>query len=257
MIFRDEKGDWKISVIIRDITERKELERQKADFYAMVTHDLKSPLTTILGYADFMLTVKAEGLDAETVEMVEAIRSSSINLHQMSNDFLAVSKFESGVLTLALTQTEITNVLKKVIKDMGSAAHEKRLSLVEDIEDGLPAAMIDQRLVQRALANLLQNAINYTPEGGTVILKAEKSGGEVVVSVTDTGPGIPEEEQARVFEKYYRSSRTSYVKGTGLGLAIVKAVAEAHGGKVELESEEGKGSTFKIFLPIISVREKA
>ena len=254
MIFKDEKGDGKISVIIRDITGRKELEQQKADFYAMITHDLKSPLTTILGYAEFILTERVEKLDPEILEMVEAIQSSSISLHQMSDDFLAVSKFESGVLTLNLAPTEISNILERVSKDLGSAAHEKGLLLVEEIADGLPASMMDQRLVHRALANLLQNAIIYTPEGGKVILKAEKVGGEVVVSVTDTGLGIPHGEQARVFEKYYRSSRTSYIKGTGLGLAIVKAVAEAHGGRVELESEEGKGSTFRIFLPITAVR---
>jgi two-component system, OmpR family, phosphate regulon sensor histidine kinase PhoR len=218
---------------------------------------LKSPLTTILGYADFMLTVKADELDPEMLEMVTAIQNSGLNMHQMADDFLAVSRFESGVLTLALTPTELSNILKNVSKDLERAAHEKGLSLVEEIEEGLPAAMMDQRLVQRALANLLQNAIIYTPEGGNVIVKAEKISGGVVVSVTDTGPGIPSGEQARVFEKYYRSPRTSYIKGTGLGLAIVKAAAESHGGRIELESEEGKGCTFRMFIPVQAIQKKA
>jgi signal transduction histidine kinase len=113
--------------------------------------------------------------------------------------------------------------------------------------------IIDQKLVQRAVTNLLQNAVNYTPSGGMISLGIESTRGDdedfIVISVADTGPGIPKEEQDKVFDKYYRSSRTIDTKGTGLGLFIVKTVAKAHGGQVELTSEEGKGSTFKIILP--------
>jgi len=236
-----------------DITERKELEQQKTDFYAMITHDFKSPLTTILGYTEFILTVKADRLDSEIMEMVAAIQNSGVNLLHMSDDFLALSRIESGMLTLNLAPIDVSDILRRVSKDLEKAAHEKGLSLVEKFSGGLPAAMADQRLVRRAMANLLHNAINYTPSGGAVTLRTEAApsgeSGYVVVSVSDTGPGIMPGEREKIFDKYYRSPVTSGLKGTGLGLAIVKAVAEAHGGRVALESEEGKGSTFRMFLP--------
>ncbi len=260
MIFRDEKGEGKISAIIRDVTERKELERQKADFYAMITHDFKSPLTAIMGYTDYILTVRANSLDTEIVEMVADIQDSGVNLLQMSDDFLALSRIESGMLNLNLAPIDISDIMKRVSKGLENAAHEKGLSLVEEVAVSLPLVMADHRVVSRAVTNLLQNAINYTPSGGEITLKAESapSGGVgyVVVSVTDTGPGIMPEERGKIFDKYYRSTAMSGKKGTGLGLAIVKAAAEAHGGRVELESEAGKGSTFKMFIPVSVVQKK-
>jgi PAS domain S-box-containing protein len=252
MIFKDEKGDGKISVIIRDITERKELERQRRDFIAMVTHDLKSPLTTILGYSELLLS-KGVGLDEQ--EALDAIYNSGENLSSLVEDFLTISKMGKEGLALDLFPEDTAPLLRQVWKATRIAAAKKSLSFNLDITEDLPNVEFDSRLVQRALTNLLGNAINYTPEGGKITLKADKQGDCIVIAVSDTGQGIPQEEQGRVFDKYYRSSKTSGVKGTGLGLVIVKAVAESHGGHVELESEEGKGSTFRMFLPIRQARQ--
>jgi PAS domain S-box-containing protein len=252
MIFKDEKGDGKISVIIRDITERKELERQRRDFIAMVTHDLKSPLTTILGYSELLLS-KGVGLDEQ--EALDAIYNSGENLSSLVEDFLTISKMGKEGLALDLSLEDTVPLLRQVWKANRIAAAKKSLSFNLDITEDLPNVEFDSRLVQRALTNLLGNAINYTPAGGKVTLKADKQGDCIVIAVSDTGQGIPQEEQGMVFDKYYRSSKTSGVKGTGLGLAIVKAVAESHGGRVELESEEGKGSTFRMFLPIRQARQ--
>jgi len=235
---------------VLDITERKELEQQKADFYAMVTHDFKSPLTTILGYSDFMMTVKADELNPDVAEMVADINKAGKKLNSMAEDFLALSRIDAGKQTVELFPMEIPALLSGCARGIESALKDNKLSFREEIEDDLPVVMFDKKLVSRAVSNLLHNAINYTPAGGAITLGAKKGNGSVVIYVTDTGPGISKEEQARVFDKYYRSPRTAGVKGTGLGLAIVKTVAEAHGGRVELESEIGKGSTFSIILPL-------
>jgi len=239
--------------IIRDITERKVLDQQKADFYAMVTHDLKSPLVAIQGYTDLLLLdpIFAEG---ENKEMLSGIQRSSLKLVRMAEDFLTVSRIEAGRLKPKASLVDIDKVINEAFDEYSTPAKNKGLKLSKAAAGELPKAFLDRRLVERALHNLIQNAINYTPSGGTVTLNAgcwpEKDKCEFLsLSVSDTGPGIPPEDIDKVFEKYYRSPGTATVKGTGLGLSIVKAIAEAHGGRVEVESEFGAGCTFRILLP--------
>jgi len=256
----DETGEYQGHVcIVRDITERKSLERQRADFYAMVTHDIKSPLMSILGYSE-LLEARPERYDEETNEIISSIHHSGEKLQHLVEDFLAVSRIGAGKLDLKVVPTDISETLKDAHKELKTAIQKKRLSFYADIGEGLPEkVMMDPKLIHRAVYNLLQNAINYTPSGGEITLKAEfvEDGGAsyVAVSVTDNGPGISADEQARVFDKYYRSPRAAGIKGTGLGLSIVKAVAEAHGGRVELDSEPGRGSVFRLFLPARSLKQ--
>ena len=237
----------------RDITERKELERQRADFYAMVTHDLKSPLTSILGYTDLILSGQAGKFDAAIGEMIEGVNKSGGRLLKIVDDFLALSKMESGE-KFQSSPCNIRALLVEAAKDFEVMASQRRVNFKIEVPEGLPVVSMERRSMQRAVANLLQNAVNYTPSGGNVTLRAglrTMPGGESVeIAVADTGPGIPAGERSRIFERYYRSPRTSGIRGSGLGLAIVKAVAEAHGGSVELESEEGRGSTFRLMLPV-------
>ncbi len=249
-------ADGRVTGIVasmRDVSERKELERQRADFYAMITHDLKSPLTSILGNADLLLSGQAGRCDDEAREMLESMLRGGMRLYGIVEDFLTLSKIESGQKP-EMARVYITDALKESIKEVEPAARQKGLDLKTEIPEGLPELLIDKRSIQRAVINLLQNAVKFTPAGGTVTLAAGKRLAEgmesVEVSVADSGPGIPPEEQERVFDKYYRSPRTAGIKGSGLGLAIVKAVAESHGGSVELESEEGRGSTFRLLLPV-------
>ena len=235
-----------------DITERKALERQREDFYAMVTHDLKSPLTTIMGYAGLLMEKNNDAFDAESKEMLASILCSGEKLRRLVEDFLSVSQMEAGKLAFELSPSDMSQVLEQAHEGLERAIREKGLDFKTVVAEGLPEVMVDQKLVQRAVYNLLQNAVNYTQAGGEITLGVELVdegfGSFVMISVTDTGRGVPAEEQGRIFEKYYRSPRTLGIKGTGLGLAIVKAVAEGHEGWVELESEAGKGSTFRLFL---------
>ncbi len=254
--WRDSSGSIRgIIQCARDVSERKKLERQRADFYAMVTHDIKSPLMAITGYTDIILHDKSGQLDEEAAEMIMQIRKGSEKLQTLVLDFLSVSQMEAGMLKIKTAPADITALLGETCAEMEKVFINKGLSFGQEIAEDLPRSMmLDYQLVQRAVSNLLSNAAEYTPSGGEVRLVAERvsmEGGEsVAVLVKDTGSGIPVEEQARIFDKYYRSVRTAGIKGSGLGLAIVKTVAQAHGGAVEVESEPGKGSTFKLFIPV-------
>ncbi len=235
-----------------DISERRFLERQRTDFLAMITHDFKSPLTTILANAELISMIKA-GADVETAGMADAILRSGERLRRLVEDFLVHSRLDSEGLAPEFAVVNVRDALKGVISDFRNLAARKALSLEAEFAPGIPALYLDARLIQRAVSNLLQNAINYTPGGGRIRLKAEMTFQDgrdfMVISVSDTGSGIPLAEQSKIFQKYYRTSRGSRSAGTGLGLAIVKAVTEAHRGWVELESVEGKGSTFRLVIP--------
>jgi PAS domain S-box-containing protein len=239
----------RLLVAVRDISERKELEERKANFYAMISHDFKSPLTVILGFSELLLDEKFQ-LDAKAREVVVSIRNSSDKLMRLVDEFLSISRLEARDFKLHPVLSDISQSLMDAYTSFEMVLKKKELTVNVEIAEGLPDLLTDQRLVQRAVINLIQNAVNHTPAGGRITLTAEKAGDFVVVSVSDTGLGIPQEEQGRIFEKYYRSRRTSYIKGTGLGLAIVKAVMEAHGGRVEVESEVSKGSVFSLFFPV-------
>ena len=251
---RDEHGRPLRTVgVILDITERKGLERARADFVSMLTHDLKSPLTTIVGYADLL---RGTAPDEGEADMVDAIRRNGDRMMRMVEDYLTVSKFNSGAFELSPMPEYLGHVLERLALDFSPAAESKGVRLETDIASGIPPVCVDLKYFERSVGNLVQNAINYTRPGGKVVVRARsgsreegrRKGPYMAISVLDTGPGMPEEEKEKAFDKYY--TRQKGMKGTGLGLAIVKAVAEAHGGRAAVDSEPGKGSAFHIYLPL-------
>ncbi|HEY3347921.1 MAG TPA: PAS domain-containing sensor histidine kinase [Nitrospirota bacterium] len=237
--------------IARDITERKEIEQQKADFYAMVTHDIKSPLTVVLGFAEVMSMME---LAPDVKEMAEGIDNNAKKIIGLLEDFLDMSRLESARFALEPAKGDLLELVGSIAEQFRPLAEKKRISLSVDADGRMPAVVFDAKYLVRAVSNMVQNAINYTPEGGRVVIAAylrqAKDGRVAEVSVSDTGIGIPAGDIKRIFEKYYRSPSVSNTKGSGLGLALVKAVAEAHGGNISVHSEEGKGSTFVISLPL-------
>lgn len=247
-------GEEFVGGIARDISERKELERQRADFFSMVTHDLKSPLTVIQAYAEIMQTDMKGSLTDEMTDIVASIRSSSRKLLGMVEDFLAVSRLESGTGTAKLSIMNAAEVAYEAFMGAQPLAEKKGIELTADVSGEPGPVMADRVLVSRAVGNLVQNAINYTPAGGKVklaVYPVTLDGVEyAAISVSDTGTGIPPGEREKIFNKYYRSPSVAGTKGSGLGLAIVKAVADAHGGRVVLDTKPGEGSTFTLLVPM-------
>jgi PAS domain S-box-containing protein len=243
--------DGGIACIARDVTERKSLEQQKADLFAMVSHDIKSPLTAILGYADMLLHDLEQ--EHESFQMINSIRNSCKKISGIMEDFLTLSHLESVKSSLRESVCNPADLVQQTEKDFAIQAMGRKLQFQVKTEPGLPMIKVDKIFLQRALFNLVQNAFIYTQPGGKITFSAGLGPGskETNFSVEDTGPGIDPEDQERIFEKYYRSSHTSGTRGNGLGLYIVKSVAEAHGGRVHLKSQPGKGSTFSIILPAI------
>ena len=254
--FWDEAGDdYQGHVCIaRDITDRKKLERQREDFFAMVTHDLKSPLTAIMGYTEILLSGPSGSMEDDSREMVSHIRQSSLKVFRIVEDFLTISRLESGSVNMKESLVDIPALLAETYIEFQQPASKKGLTFEKELSGDFPRVLADRMYIYRAVANLLQNAVNYTPKNGSVKLSARRVSEDgmdfIAISVHDTGMGISQAEKGRVFEKYYRSEKTASVKGSGLGLAVAKAVAEAHGGRVELDSTEGKGSVFTLFIPV-------
>jgi len=238
----------------RDITDRKNLERERLDLQAMVTHDMKGPLTAILGYSEILLEDAREVAGQEARDMVSAINKNGKRLAGMIDGYLTFSRIEDGRFRLNPAPVDIMGLVGEAVAEYSETAKSKDIKLDVNMSGDLPYVMLDKGYMLRAVTNLLENAINYTPDGGSVALSVETrrgaSGDELAVTVTDTGPGIPAIEHGRIFDKYYRLAQSSGKKGTGLGLAIVKAVAEAHNGRVELESEPGRGSRFTLVIPV-------
>jgi len=236
-----------------DITERKTIERERADFLAMITHDFRTPLTNIIGYSQLLMQ-KPTGLHEDSINMLDAIYRNGDKLSGMVEDFLVHSKLECGMAAPEKIPGDIEEMLKKIGEEFAHQAARKRLAFELTVSPGLPRVPFDRKLLERAVSNLLQNAIVYTPEGGRITVSAELAPGPhgdfAAISVSDNGVGIPAELKPKIFDKYFRSPKTSGAMGTGLGLAVVKAVVIAHEGKVEVDSLEGEGCTFRILLPI-------
>ncbi len=253
------RGKPAIIGIVMDISGRKDMEKKQRDFIAMMTHDLKSPLTAILGYSEILLSRKNP--EQDVLEMVESIRRNGSKILKMVNYFLTVFRMEAGELRVRLAPEDPAEILMEVERNFTALAASKGISLKVDFTP-MEKAWIDRAYMERAISNLMENAFNYAGPNGAVSLSAcsgvremngrRKNHSFLVISVSDTGPGIQPEEIGRIFDKYYQSDAKSNggARGTGLGLAVVKAVAEAHGGRATVESAPGEGSTFKIFLPL-------
>jgi PAS domain S-box-containing protein len=258
---KDKEGMTTGGILVwKDMTQARQVELDRTNFYAMISHDIRSPLTAIIGFAELLLMTLKDKVDEETMRTLASILKNSERIHELVDDFLMHSKLQSGTFEPSLKRTDPAQLVQDVRDEFSILARKKGVTLSVEQAEGMPRTQMDRKHMVRALGNLVQNAIKFTPRGGSVNLKAENmpcDGGECIVfSVADTGVGIPPDEQRLVFEKYHRSSNsTHHSKGTGLGLAIAKAIAEAHSGTIELSSEPGKGSTFKIILPLGAGKE--
>ncbi|HSL45754.1 MAG TPA: GAF domain-containing protein [Anaerolineales bacterium] len=243
--------------IFRDITHEVEVDRLKSEFVATVSHELRTPMTSIRGYVDVLLMGAAGAVNENQAHFLTIIKNNTERLNILVNDLLDVSRIESGRVTLSPQAVDLREIAEDVIGDVLRRSQEenKPMALSLDAPKKLPAVYGDIERVRQILGNLVDNAYHYTPENGTIIVHIHPNGGkEVQVDVRDNGIGIPLEDQARVFERFYRGEHPLVLStpGTGLGLSIVKQIVEMHKGRIWMKSTgvPGDGSTFSFTLPI-------
>ena len=281
--WKTEEGTF-YSGIIRDITERKrvtealqaltlsleqkvkertaELEiardqalvatQHKSEFLASMSHELRTPLNAVIGFSDVLLEKMFGDLNEKQEEYLQDILSSGRHLLALINDILDLSKIEAGRTELEVSTFNLATTVENTLVLVRERAVRRRVDLTSEINSQLGDCRADERKVKQVLLNLLSNAIKFTPEGGRISVTASVIGEYVEISVTDTGIGISTEDRQRIFEEFYQVKRDPAHKreGTGLGLALSKKFVELHGGRICVESEPGKGSTFTFTLPL-------
>jgi signal transduction histidine kinase len=240
-----------LAITLRDLTRMKQYEQLKSDMISLMSHELRTPLTSINGFSE--LLVADEAVPEHLREFVTIIANESQRMSRMINTFLAVTQLErkdkQEVLKIPL---KLNDVVREIVTSLQPAAKKKRIRLVEQPADRIPPVAADKSLISQAVKNLVHNAIKYSPERTTVTVSTALEAETVRVCVEDRGYGIPSESVDRVWEKFYRVVREGEDKdeeSTGLGLAFVREVVEQHGGRVDLESEPGRGSKFSFTLP--------
>lgn len=235
---------------IRDISEEKREKKQRDEFVAMMTHDLKSPLTVVLGYIHAMKDELGRRVDNSLGNCLGEMEKSSTKLLSMIEDIMDAYRLEVGLLKIERESCDIRSLLAGCCHDGMQEAVIRGSQFRESIPEAMPQLLADPKQLARVFANLIGNALKFTPRRGSIEVLARCTDENLEVEVRDTGIGIPHNEVDRVFNKYFRSSASAGFKGSGLGLTISKAIVEAHGGTITVTSEEGKGSSFTVILPI-------
>ncbi len=237
------------AITMQDITHLKELDRIKSDFVSTVSHDLRSPLTAILGYVE--LIDRVGPVNDQQKEFIHRIQVSVNNITALINDLLDLGRIEAG-FDARNEIVPLTALINYTAESMHNRLTEKSQTLKLNVAEDLPQVLGHPVRLRQMLSNLLGNAIKYTQENGEIQIRALSEGGQLILQVSDNGPGIPITDQAYIFDKFYRGSNIlTDTPGTGLGLAIVKSIVENHQGRIWVESQPGKGSTFTIVLPVV------
>ena len=235
------------AITMQDISYLKELDRLKSDFIHTVSHDLRSPLTSVLGYTE--LIERTGPLNANQLEFLHRLQGSIQHITTLINDLLDLGRLEAGFDTRREV-VQLSGVLHYSLDMFDGQLKKKNITLVTDVAPDLHPLRANPIRIRQMLDNLIGNAIKYTPDGGRVTINMFMQDQQVVLKVEDTGYGIPPEEQSRVFEKFYRATNAiEDIEGSGLGLAIVKSIVDSHQGRVWVESVVGKGSAFIVLLP--------
>ena len=236
-------------IVLTDITELRKLETVRNDFVANVSHELRTPLTSMVGYLDTLL--ESDIKDPETRnKFLKIIKEETDRLSVLIKDLLNLSKIESQ--NIDLKAENFKKVLDKVVNLLKANAEKKNIELKLDIPEELPLVYMVREQIEQVLINLIDNAVKYTPENGEIKIKVEKKEDKVYFSIKDNGIGIPQSDQERIFERFYRvdKARSRELGGTGIGLSIVKNIVKQHGSEIKLESREGEGSEFSFYLNV-------
>ncbi len=244
--------------VLRDITRDVEVDRMKTEFISNVSHELRTPMTSIKGYADLLVMGAAGEINERQREFLSTIKGNADRLSTLVNDLLNISRIDSGSAVMNAQQVNLNHLLGGVVAHVRSQiqAHNRAITLVNEIAPDLPSTYADADKLTQVFTNLVDNAYQYTPDDGKITVAARLDGeGRLLVTVSDTGIGIPEQMLPRVFERFFRNDEHPLVMetpGTGLGLALSKELIEMHNGRISVESEVGRGTTFYVSLPLVS-----
>jgi signal transduction histidine kinase len=235
----------------REASQRDQLDRLKDEFVLTASHELRSPLTSVQGFAE-LLMLERDSLTPRQVETVEVILDNCRHLVRLLNDLLDLARSDAGRLAIRPEPTEIGPLVDDVVRTMRAQTESGNQALSEDVQPDLPLVNVEPDRIRQILVNLLTNAHEYCPEGASIEVSARADGAELEIAVSDDGPGIPEDQLEWIFDRFTRGDAglTQRVGGTGLGLAISKSLVELHGGRIGAESTVGQGSTFRFRLPI-------
>jgi PAS domain S-box-containing protein len=239
-----------IVMVFRDVSEQREIDRMKSDFISSVSHELRTPLTSIKAYSETMLHDR--NMPEETKrEFLKVIDEESDRLTNLINGILEISRIESGTIEIVRKPVNVASVAQLAVADLEHLSCKKNIRLETSIAEHLPELLGDENKIRSMIANLVNNAIKFTPENGCVTVSAQEINNELVIKVSDNGMGIPKEDLPKIFGRFYRVHRPGkQIQGTGLGLAIVREIVIRHDGRIEVESDVDKGSTFTVYLPV-------
>lgn len=241
-------------ICLRDVSDLQQLGSAVEDFMHVVSHDLRTPLTALKSYAEMLVEGDFGTLQPEQQTAMEKLTISIYGMVALVNNLQAADRFDPkrGRYGIQYTMLDLTDLLRRILEDQQLPAELHKVRLELDIDPSLPIVRADQLMLERALANLVDNAIKFSPEGTTIRVEVKADGTNVMFAVRDHGPGIAPEDQTRIFERSVRVEHPGQkrVRGSGLGLYVVKTVAERHGGSVWVESALGQGSSFFLRLPV-------
>ncbi|MCL4867867.1 MAG: response regulator [Anaerolineae bacterium] len=237
------------SIVLHNITQLKELDKLKSEFVAIVSHDLRSPLTAILGYVELLERVGP--LNEDQTEFVNRVKQSVDNITNLISDLLDIGRLEAGI-ALDIEECDLPNLLNTILDEFAARIEAKQLQLKQIVSPKRLLISGDHKRLHQAFTNLISNAVKYTPEKGAIGLQVTEMNGQAIVEIADTGVGIASEDIPHIFDKFYRAKNVlSGFEGTGLGLSIVKSVIERHNGRIWVNSQMGKGTVFSIILPLL------
>jgi len=239
-------------IVFRDVTKERDIDKAKTEFVSLASHQLRTPLSSINWYTEMMLSGDAGKINKEQKEYLEEVYAGSKRMVNLVNALLNVSRIELGTFAVDPESVDFRKVAKSVLSELSPEISRKGIKVSAKIEEKLPFITADPKLVRIIFQNLLSNAIKYTKEKGSVNLALKKGKKDILLKVSDSGIGIPAGQQKNIFTKLFRAdnARVGDTEGTGLGLYIVKAIIDHSGGEIKFFSEEGKGTTFNVRIPL-------
>jgi two-component system phosphate regulon sensor histidine kinase PhoR len=244
-------GEEKTMVVFHDVTRLKKLEKIRVDFVANVTHEIKTPLTAIIGFLETIQT-GATTSNEDVQKFIDISLKQAGRLNRLVEDLLVISKIELGEIKFHFEEVSIRDAFEGAIPLVEAKAGLKKINIQNNVQANLSCVWADRDRLAQVLVNILDNAVKFTPEDGRIFIDAGQKDNYTVLTITDTGIGVPKEEVRRLGERFYRvdRSRSRDLGGTGLGLSIVKHLMLAHGGKMEIESQLGQGTKVSLYFPL-------